>query len=63
VFVPESAPWLETYLDEMCSFNTGLHDDQVDSTTQALNWFRSQSSTGGAALVEYLKRKVAALEG
>ena len=40
VFLPESAPWLADYLDELSSFAAGAHDDAVDSTTQALNHLR-----------------------
>ena len=43
VFLPESAPWLADYVDELASFPTGVHDDAVDSTTQALNYLRHQS--------------------
>lgn len=34
---PHIAPWVNDYLDEMTSFPNGAHDDQVDTTTQALN--------------------------
>jgi predicted phage terminase large subunit-like protein len=40
VFLPESAPWLADYMDELAAFPTGNYDDAVDSTTQALNYFR-----------------------
>jgi len=40
VYLPESAPWLFDFVDELSSFPSGAHDDQVDSLTQALNWFR-----------------------
>ena len=40
VFLPESAPWLDDYVDELAAFPTGTHDDAVDSTTQALNYVR-----------------------
>ena len=36
VFLPESAPWLFDYVEELSAFNNGEHDDQVDSTSQAL---------------------------
>lgn len=36
VFLPQGAPWLETYLNEFTAFPAGEHDDMVDSTTQAL---------------------------
>jgi predicted phage terminase large subunit-like protein len=46
VFLPEMAPWLNSYLDEMATFPTGLHDDAVDSTTQALNYLREPGEDG-----------------
>jgi predicted phage terminase large subunit-like protein len=36
VFLPRAAPWLEDYLNEMILFPRAAHDDQVDSTSQAL---------------------------
>ena len=36
VFLPESAHWLYDYIEELSAFPAGEHDDQVDSTTQAL---------------------------
>ena len=42
VFLPELAPWLNDYIDEMAGFPTGTHDDAVDSTTQALNYLRHE---------------------
>jgi len=38
VLIPKAAPWLFDYLEEMSAFPTGQYDDQVDSTTQFLNW-------------------------
>ena len=35
---PSIAPWIEQYLDELCNFPFTAHDDQCDSTSQALNW-------------------------
>jgi len=51
VFLPESAPWLNDYLDELAAFPTGAHDDSVDSTTQALNYLRLNSGEGGILFV------------
>jgi phage terminase large subunit-like protein len=42
VFLPEVALWLSDYIDELSSFPTGLYDDAVDSTTQALKYFRER---------------------
>jgi predicted phage terminase large subunit-like protein len=45
VFLPESAPWLADYIDELATFPTGNYDDAVDSTTQALNYLREPVGT------------------
>jgi len=39
VHLPDTAPWLAQYLHELSAFSTG-RDDQVDSTTQILDWFK-----------------------
>jgi predicted phage terminase large subunit-like protein len=41
VYIPETAPWLAEYLHEMTVFPNGKHDDQVDSTAQFLDWFKT----------------------
>jgi predicted phage terminase large subunit-like protein len=38
VHLPRSAPWLDDLKSEVLAFPHGLHDDQVDSISQALNW-------------------------
>lgn len=38
VFLPENAPWLADYEAELHAFPASKHDDQVDSTSQYLNW-------------------------
>jgi len=40
VHLPDKAPWLAEYLHELASFPNGRFDDQVDSTSQALDWFK-----------------------
>jgi predicted phage terminase large subunit-like protein len=42
VFLPESAPWLNDFIDELAAFPKGTHDDCVDSVTQALNYLRHE---------------------
>lgn len=44
VFLPREARWLATYLDELLGFPNRVHDDQVDSTSQALDWFQQRFS-------------------
>lgn len=43
VFVPERADWLADYLSELLAFPTGRHDDQVDSTSQALKYLTART--------------------
>lgn len=47
IYMPHTsiAPWVEQYLDELCNFPFTAHDDQVDSTSQALNWMPKHSLT------------------
>lgn len=37
VFLPENESWVIDYIDSMAAFPNALHDDDVDSTTQALS--------------------------
>ena len=40
---PAVVEWCrEEYLPELLAFPHGTHDDQVDMTTQALNWVRER---------------------
>jgi hypothetical protein len=41
VYLPENAPWLAQYVHELVTFPKGKHDDQADSTSQALNWLKN----------------------
>ena len=40
IFLPDQAPWLRDFLDEVTSFPAAPHDDQVDALSQALNYMR-----------------------
>ena len=40
VYVPQAAPWLAAYLHELTTFPMGKYDDQTDSTSQFLDWFK-----------------------
>lgn len=42
VFLPHGASWLAIYLDELLGFPNRAHDDQVDSTSQALDYFQQR---------------------
>jgi hypothetical protein len=56
VHIPDKREWLGAYLHELSTFPNGKFDDQVDSTSQALDWFKSGSHQYG--LLEYMKREI-----
>jgi predicted phage terminase large subunit-like protein len=43
VHLPEEAPWLAAYIGELVAFPNGRHDDQVDSTSQALRYLTART--------------------
>ncbi len=47
VWLPQEAPWLADYLAEFAAFPRGRHDDQVDSTAQALAWSKLRPAEPG----------------
>jgi len=58
VRVPEKAPWLAQYLNEMTVFPNGRHDDQVDSTAQMLDWFKEGGGpSSNAGIFELTRRR------
>jgi predicted phage terminase large subunit-like protein len=44
VFLPRMALWLDDYINELITFPGARHDDQVDSTTQFLDYIRTSAS-------------------
>lgn len=40
VLLPQTAPWLDIYIRELITFPGSKYDDQVDSTTQALDYLK-----------------------
>jgi predicted phage terminase large subunit-like protein len=42
VYLPAETEWLSTYLHEITAFPNAKHDDQTDSTSQALDWAKGQ---------------------
>jgi predicted phage terminase large subunit-like protein len=57
VHLPDKAAWLGEYLHELSTFPNGKYDDQADSTSQALDWFKSNSTQGVYGLIEYYKEE------
>ncbi len=62
VHLPDKAAWLGEYLHELTSFPKGKYDDQADSTSQALDWFKQQSTTQIYGLFDYYKREAERIE-
>lgn len=54
VYLPRNAPWLSEYERELTSFPGSKYDDQVDSTTQALDYM--QGPAAALAIWERLGR-------
>lgn len=44
VHLPTDAPWLAVYIAELLAFPAVRHDDQVDSTSQALDWLTARDA-------------------
>jgi predicted phage terminase large subunit-like protein len=40
VYLPTESDWLAAYVHELTTFPSGKHDDQTDSTSQALDWLK-----------------------
>jgi len=55
--LPDKASWLAGYLHELTTFPKGKYDDQADSISQALDWFKNHSTRKELGLVEYLKKE------
>ena len=43
ILLPAEAPWLQEYVGEITGFPGTKHDDQVDSTSQALEFLGLQA--------------------
>jgi predicted phage terminase large subunit-like protein len=55
VLLPQHAPWEDDFIDELCGYPAAKHDDQVDSTSQALIWLRERMTTPG--IIEYYRQE------
>jgi predicted phage terminase large subunit-like protein len=42
VYLPEEAPWADTFVDEFLRFPAGKHDDQVDASSLVLSRLRAR---------------------
>ena len=56
VYLPKEAPWLGPYIEEFAEFPAGRNDDQVDTTSQAINKLKRRFSSARAIPVSVRKR-------
>jgi predicted phage terminase large subunit-like protein len=57
VHLPDKGAWLDEYLHEIASFPNGKYDDQADSTSQALHWFKQYSLNSEYGLLGFYKQE------
>jgi len=62
VLFPEKAHWLDAYLLELTTFPNSKHDDQVDSTANALAWSTQEATKPGMGLLHYYEMEAAKLQ-
>jgi predicted phage terminase large subunit-like protein len=55
ILLPEGADWADDYIESMTRFPKGQHDDDVDSTSQALNYLRRRQH----GVMEYIEGELA----
>jgi predicted phage terminase large subunit-like protein len=55
IVLPEGAEWADQYVENMCRFPKGEHDDDIDSTSQALNYLRRRQH----GVMEYIEQEMA----
>ncbi len=55
VYLPQEAHWLPDYIAELTMFPAGRHDDQFDSTAQALAWTKIRPP--GWGFLEYYRQQ------
>lgn len=56
VFFPEGKQWMHEYLDCMMMFPVVVHDDQVDATSQALNYM--SANYGIDSIIDEMEREL-----
>ena len=61
VYIPLEAHWLAEYLHELSTFPKSKYDDQVDSTSQALEWLQQRVS--GWGILQYYAELAAEMRG
>jgi predicted phage terminase large subunit-like protein len=60
---PEKAHWLDAYLLELTTFPNSKHDDQVDSTVNALAWSTLEVNSSANAWINYYAKLALQAQG
>ena len=55
ILLPRGASWANDYIESMIRFPKGAHDDDVDSTSQALNYLRKRRD----GVMEFIRGELA----
>lgn len=55
ILLPSGAAWADDYIESMIRLPKGAHDDDADSTSQALNYLRKRTN----AITELMQRELA----
>ncbi len=58
VHLPDKAAGLDEYVHELAGFPKGKYDDQADSTSQALDWFKQSSMESQFGVLDLLKDEI-----
>ena len=58
VYLPTDSDWLAAYVHELTTFPSGKHDDQADSTSQALEWLEQGTHVYG--VLDYRRQEAMA---
>jgi predicted phage terminase large subunit-like protein len=58
VYLPTESNWRAAYVQELTTFPSGKHDDQADSTSQALDWLKQETHVYG--LLDYHRQEAMA---
>ena len=61
VHLPVKADWLSQYVRELTTFPRGKHDDQTDSTSQALDWVKQGYMRVRTGIFEFYRQEAAKL--
>jgi predicted phage terminase large subunit-like protein len=60
ILLPEGAPWIREFLDELHAFPKAAHDDQVDAFVQGVRWLVNPKGCAGLGVFEFYRQEAEA---